>query len=207
MPTRGVPIMVFARAPRPGHTKRRLIPALGADGAAELHRRMLRKVLGTAVQIGPTEVQLWCTPGPDDPTFRALEREFGVSLHVQVGRDLGARMLAGFESALSTHRAAILVGSDCPGLRSSDLEQAIAWLKGDHQAVLGPSHDGGYYLIGLTSPAATVFDGVKWGTGRVLETTRSRLARLGWKWAELEVRVDVDLPADLDRASSAAELR
>src|SRR2546427_314848 len=85
-------VMVFARAPTPGEAKTRLIPALGAAGAAALHRRLVMHCLGAATdaQLGP--VELWCAPDAGDPFFRECERRFGVSLRSQGQGDLGTRM-------------------------------------------------------------------------------------------------------------------
>src|SRR5712664_2752466 len=94
-------VMVFARAPTPGEAKTRLIPALGAAGAAALHRRLVVHSLrvATDAQLGP--VELWCAPDAGDPFFRACDRRIGVSLRSQGQGDLGARMRGAFEAALA----------------------------------------------------------------------------------------------------------
>src|SRR6266568_1089932 len=98
-------VMVFARAP--GEAKTRLIPALGAVGAAALHRRLVTHCLRAAgdSRLGP--VELWCAPGTGDPFFLECERRLGASLHPQGEGDLGARMQRAFESALARYRRAI----------------------------------------------------------------------------------------------------
>jgi len=192
-----VPVLVFSRAPRPGETKRRLIPALGAEGAAALHARMLRSVLRTALAADLGPVHLLCTPDIDDPEFVACSAELGVSLRRQSGADLGARMANAFADALVAYPAAIVVGSDCPALAVSDLRQAARWLALDCDAVLGPSTDGGYYLIGLAGTPPALFSDIRWGSATVLGATRRRLRQCGLSWRELVARTDIDVPADL----------
>lgn len=200
-----IPVLVFTRAPRPGNTKRRLIPALGPEGAAELHRRMLHKTVTVALaaQLGP--VQVWATPSIDDPALSALHEAFGVALHLQHGVDLGDRMLHAFRQSLLVHAAAIIVGSDCPEMEAADLRQAGAWLRDSYAAVLGPSRDGGYFLIATKLAQGELFRDIPWGEAGVLEATRVRLRSLRWPWAELPERSDVDRPADLVCARDLAD--
>jgi glycosyltransferase A (GT-A) superfamily protein (DUF2064 family) len=101
--------------------------------------------------------------------------------------------------ALRRHPGAVLIGSDCPALRPSDLRAALRALRAGADAVLSPAEDGGYPLIGLRRVSRRLFDGVSWGSARVLEQTRRRLARLGWRWTELRTLWDVDRPEDVAR--------
>ena len=189
-------VLVFARAPEPGATKTRLIPALGAEGAARLSERLLRRTLDLAREF---KVELWCTPSADHPAFARSQRVMNVVLKTQRGADLGLRMLAGLESALAEAPWALLIGTDCPELTAADLHQAAGWLEGGADAVLGPAADGGYYLIALRRARSALFTGVSWGTERVLEQTRARLTAAGCRWQELPVRRDLDRPEDLNR--------
>lgn len=100
-------ILVFSRAPQPGTVKRRLIPALGAKGAAALHERMTTAAIETAVAAGIGPVQLWCTPSPEHAYFKRVRQKYGVALHCQRGVDLGARMHHAFDISLREHRGAI----------------------------------------------------------------------------------------------------
>jgi hypothetical protein len=101
--------------------------------------------------------------------------------------------------ALRARRAAVLIGSDCPALRPSDLRRAARLLAGGADAVLAPAEDGGYALIGLRRVRDELFSGVRWGTEDVMRQTRERLARLGWRWRELRTVWDVDRPEDYRR--------
>lgn len=192
-------ILVFARAPRPGACKTRLIPALGAHGAARLHRRLALRTLLAAVSAG-AEVELWCAPGPQDAFFQACRRELGVRLRRQPRGDLGQRMARALAGALREGApGAVLVGSDCPALSAADLVNALAALH-RHDQVLTPSGDGGYVLIGARRLEPRALAGIRWSSGRELAQTRRRLARLGFSIAELPARRDLDTPGDYRRA-------
>lgn len=192
---RGV-LQVFSKPPDPGLVKRRLIPALGEAGAADLYQRLLRYSLETATTSGFTTVELWST----DVTagnIRALVAQYGVHLQQQQGDDLGQRMSRALSTALARARFVLLMGCDCPALGVSDLRRAAGWLRAGGDAVLGPARDGGYYLIGLRRPVIGLFENMPWGTAGVLETTRQRLRRAGLAWHELPEYADIDRPEDL----------
>ena len=196
-----VAIAVFARAPVAGAVKTRLIAMLGAEGAARLHERLVERTLATAVEARLGPVELWCSPDTSHPFFTQCAARFGVELHRQDGADLGDRMHRAFESALDRHRALLLVGSDCPALEPRDLAAATRALD-THDAVLIPAEDGGYVLVGLTRPHATLFEGVAWGTPAVMEATRARLVASGLRWAALPALWDVDRAEDYARLQS-----
>jgi len=190
-------ISVFSRAPVPGNTKRRLIPALGAKGAAEIHKRMLSQVLKVASRTRQASVTLACTPSPVHPFFDGLKNEFGIPVVAQYGADLGERMSFEINRCLKTHSVAIIVGSDCPFIQREDYLLAFdALSKGTHVA-LGPSLDGGYYLIGLSRPLPELFKGIDWGTNQVFRSTLARIETNGYRWIRLPERADIDRPQDL----------
>jgi rSAM/selenodomain-associated transferase 1 len=141
-------IAVFARAPVPGEAKTRLIPALGAEGAAALHRRMVRDILAKARAAGLGRVTLWGAPDVSHASFAESATAFGVELRAQGPGDLGARMEAAFHSTLPL----LLVGSDCPSIEPSDLRACAAALQSGADAVFLPAEDGGYGLVGLARP-------------------------------------------------------
>ncbi|THF62651.1 TIGR04282 family arsenosugar biosynthesis glycosyltransferase [Pseudothauera rhizosphaerae] len=195
-----VDVAVLARAPTPGMAKTRLIPALGAEAAARLHRRLVIRSLGTAcaARLGGS-VTLWGTPSLSHRFFRALGKR-GVSCREQPSGDLGVRMQ--YALACSLPRPVLLIGTDCPGMTAGHLRAAARSLIEGKDAVILPAEDGGYVLIGLRSAAhASLFDGVPWGTSQVMEATRQRLRQLRYAWAEPAMLWDVDTPADLARLS------
>jgi rSAM/selenodomain-associated transferase 1 len=201
-------LLVFARYPRAGAVKTRLIPALGTHGAAELHARLVRRTLvrardwatacGARVTLsytgcGETRMRRWLaeagipTPGPG-----------GLQLSRQPEGDLGERLAAAFAAAFAGGAAAVAaVGTDCPDLDAVALDRALADLARAN-LVIGPAADGGYYLIGLRAPAPALFRGIPWGTSSVCAETLARAATLGLACRELDVLPDVDRPADLE---------
>ena len=201
-----VEIAIFARAPVPGRAKRRLIPALGAEGAADLQRRMTERVVGAAVEARAGRVSLWCTPDCDHPSFRELGIRYPIRLRMQEGRDLGERMGSAMRQMLARGTGALLAGSDCPALGASEIREAAKRLAGEMDGVLIPALDGGYVLIGLRRYDASLFAGMEWGTEHVLAETRRRLEDLGWKWCEAEPLPDIDRPSDLVHVECRKEL-
>jgi len=181
-------VVVFARTPRAGCVKTRLIPLLGEQGAARLHARLLHRALRTAREARLGAVELW-----------TAERR-------QRGRDLGERMLHAFAHCLRRADRVVLIGSDCPVLRPRDLRQAARWLAGGADAVFAPAEDGGYALIALRRVSPRLFQGVEWGGAQVMAQTRARLTALGWRWRELPEVWDVDRPADYRRLQRAGLL-
>lgn len=196
-------VIVFARAPRPGRVKSRLVSALGAAGAARLHARLTARAVATARAARCGAVELHCAPHAGHPLFRSLARRQGIRLRKQAGDDLGARMHAALEGALLRADAAVLIGSDCPALRAADIRAAVAALRAGADVVLAPAEDGGYPLIGLRRASTALFEGMPWGGPRVLSETRARAARLGWSVALLRTLWDVDRPRDLARLRRA----
>ncbi len=196
-------VVVMARAPVPGETKRRLIPAIGAERAAALHRAMIRRAVATAIESGVGPVELWCTPHTDHDVFRSLRDRAQVRLHVQVGTDLGERMHA----AIAAHPGATaVVGTDCPFLEPQDLVHTAGVLRrGDADVVIVPAFDGGYVLIGVDRPRPELFARVDWGTDRVLAQTRQRACAARLRLAELAARGDVDCPEDLEALAGVLE--
>ena len=118
-------ILVFARAPVPGNVKTRLIPLLGAHGAAALHRRLTEHALAVAHESRIGQVELWCTPSMDDAFFQTCHERFKADLHLQCEGDLGMRMLDAFENALGRSQHVLLTGSDCPSMTAADLWTAV----------------------------------------------------------------------------------
>jgi len=186
----------FARAPREGEVKTRMIPHLSPRQACELHcelvlwtcRRLLTSGLGT--------VQLSVAGDPADPLF-AQCRAMGVdSVTSQSGADLGERMYRAIQAGLQCHSRVILVGSDCPGIDEAYLSAAVRALE-RAPLVLGPAQDGGYVLIGAREIRGALFEGIRWGTSGVYAQTAGILREQALEWVELPTLADVDRPADL----------
>jgi rSAM/selenodomain-associated transferase 1 len=191
-----VAVAVLAKAPLPGFAKTRLIPSLGAGGAASLQARLVERAVATACAavIGP--VTLWATPDESHPLFQAIGAHLGVALARQGDGDLGARMLAAIAAA---NAPTLVIGTDCPALTSEHLRAAADVLSGGGDAVVIPTEDGGYALIGVRAPARALFSDMHWSAPSVMDETRRRLRALGLTWQEPVTLWDVDLPEDLER--------
>lgn len=192
-----VRIIVFAKAPQPGFAKTRLIPALGAEGAASLARRMLDHTVteAQAAQIG--EVELCVTPDPGAPSWQALhDHTWQVDWQPQGDGDLGARLARATHRSLAVREAVLLIGTDCPSLTAARLREAAAQLT-SNDAVIIPSADGGYVLLGFKHFHPGVFQGITWSTDSVAFETLCRIGSLGWTVAQLPMLRDIDEPADL----------
>lgn len=192
-------IIVMARAPQAGQTKTRLIPALGAEGAAQLHRFMVERLLTELTQSRLAKMTLCCTPDTHHRFFHDCRQRFGVSLRTQQGADLGERLHHALATALQESRFAIVVGCDIPTLGGCDIRAAFDALLQGHQAAVSPTEDGGYALLGVSELARELFEGIEWGTTEVFAQTRQRLRQLNWSWQSLPLLWDVDRPADLHR--------
>jgi rSAM/selenodomain-associated transferase 1 len=190
-------IVVFAKAPQAGKVKTRLAAAIGAEGAARLHGRLVEHAVATAIAADCGPVELHGSPARH-AFLRVLARRRGLPLRRQAEGDVGARMYEAFRRGLRSHARMILVGSDCPALTAGDLRRAARLLR-SCGAVIAPAEDGGYPLIGLARNAPALFSGVAWSTAAVMGQTRHRLAALGWRWRELRTVWDVDRPGDLAR--------
>jgi hypothetical protein len=190
-------IVVFAKAAAAGSVKTRLIPQLGAAGAARLHLALVRQALYTALAARVGRVQLWCDDA--DAGLAQLAMELEVELCLQCAGDLGERMAHTFRVLMPQASRVILVGSDCPSRSEQDFRDAGAQLARGSDAVLGPTEDGGYHLIGLQSVQPGLFIDIDWSTTRVMGQTRARLHAAALRWHELPMRWDVDRPADLAR--------
>lgn len=194
-----VRIAVYARSPEPGRVKTRLIPALGAEGAARLYRAMAEQCIASACAALPGSVELWCTPCTSDPFLLECRDRWGIPLRRQSEGDLGGRMSATFRSLLSEAGSALVMGSDVPSIGAADIRSAAQLLAAGRDAVFCPVEDGGYGLVGLGRHSDELFSGIDWGTGAVMGQTRAKLRALGWNHAELPLRWDVDAPQDLER--------
>lgn len=190
-------IVIFAKAPLPGRTKTRLIPALGAEGAAALARTMLEDTIREALAAALGPVELCTCPPPDHADWQEHAPDGRVQCTAQGEGDLGARMARAAERVIAAEGAILLIGTDCPELDRHRLRAAARQLE-SHDAVLHPAHDGGYPLIGLKRFDRSLFHDIAWGGATVAATTIQRIAGLGWSLWQGETLRDIDEPADLE---------
>jgi hypothetical protein len=196
-------LLLFTRYPEAGKTKTRLIPELGADGAALLQKRLTERVLVQARLLTErcgTETLVHYSGGNQEKMTSWLGP---VRCIAQTQGDLGLRMRAAFAHSFTEGtETAVLVGSDIPDIRADLLHQAFLYLLGAKEIVIGPSADGGYYLVGLVARKAAqllplLFEQMVWSNANLFALTMERLRQAGYDAAILPVLHDIDLPADL----------
>ena len=193
-------LIIFTRYPKAGETKTRLIPGLGAEGAANLQRAMTENALRTASALGNVEIEVRYT-GADESQMRAWLGDTNLYREQHTG-DLGQRMHEAFTTAFEEQMDhVVIMGIDCPGITRNILESAFAALR-THQTTLGPATDGGYYLIGAhralqSSALSNIFSQMEWGTETVYAETAKRLIDTHTPCSRLAYLNDVDRPEDL----------
>ena len=190
-------IIVFAKAPLPGHAKTRLIPALGEQGAADLARQMLNTTLAVALAAGIGPVELCVTPEVEDAVWQGVALPTGIEISAQGEGDLGARMA---RAAARARTPVLLIGTDCVEMSAALLCEA-AWALGAHDAVIHVTLDGGYALLGFNRFSAELFHDMPWSTDAVASGTLGRIGQLGWSVHVGRMLHDVDEPQDLFRLS------
>jgi len=191
-------LIVFVKEPRRGAVKTRLASTLGRDRAAELYRALAEEeVRRTRPGPGDYDRLFLFTPAEARP---ALEQWFpGETFLPQEGADLGARMANAFAAAFARGaRRAAIIGTDVPWVSRELVKEALLAL-GDHEVVVGPARDGGYYLLALDRPRPLLFEGIPWSTPAVLCATAERVSLLGLRLSVLEPLGDIDTLEDIRR--------
>ena len=189
----------MAKAPLAGQVKTRLCPPLSPEEAAELYRCFLLDKIEQVRSLDKASPVIAYTPADSGDLFEGLAP--GFSLLPQRGVDLGARLASCLEHLLAAgNGGALATDSDTPTLPVPFLQRAVDLLAGQQvDVVVGPSEDGGYYLIGLRAPQPELFAEMPWSTSRVLRETTERARVRGLRLAELPPWYDVDTPGDLER--------
>jgi rSAM/selenodomain-associated transferase 1 len=192
MPTETT-LCIFVKAPLPGLVKTRLTPFLTTAEAADLAAAFFADTFALASSCKWARVVVACDGDPSP-----LELATGTEVWPQGSGDLGERMERVLSLALESSKAAIVIGTDLPGLPRRFLDSA--WLKlATHDAVIGPCADGGFYLLGLQRCPAGLLCGIPWRSATTREHTVERLCSVGLTVAEAEPWFDVDVPTDLVR--------
>ena len=198
-------LIIFSRYPEPGKTKTRMIPALGAEGAANLQLRLSEYTLKQARnlrQFREVDIAVYFAGGDINLMKEWLGND--VNYYKQAEGDLGIKMQSAFADNFNKDKGrVVIIGIDCPSVDSNVLDSAFEALQ-DNDLVLGEAEDGGYYLIGLHcrdvpwNVPTELFINIEWGTNRVFTTTKSIAERLALSIGYLPVLRDIDRPEDLD---------
>lgn len=194
-------VLIFAKLPEPGRVNTRMVPPLTSDEAAALHACCLRCVCQRVSMQTSFQPILVGTPDDKLDELHRLVGPYVERVWPQRGGDLGLRLSTATERALRDGAAGVLLlGADSPTLPIAHLEQAAAGLA-THDAVMVPSDDGGYVLLGVRSPATALFEQIDWGSDRVTEQTRRHAEKAGIDLVEPTTWYDLDHFDDLKRAS------
>jgi rSAM/selenodomain-associated transferase 1 len=195
-------LAIMAKAPRAAYSKTRLIPAIGAEGAARLAAAMIRDTAELCLSVSRSRVGLSAAIcfAPDDGEEQLRDLAPGVATFVaQRGDSLGQRLSAVFDDLFQGGaERVVVVGADSPTLPAEVIERAFDRLEQGMDLVIGPTRDGGYYLIGLRRPTSALFVAIPWSTSRVLAATLDRAAAKGLTVELLPEWYDIDEPTDLE---------
>lgn len=195
----GRALVIVGKAPKAGRTKTRLSPRVSSEQAAALYRGFLLDTAALGLALGWERVSCICPDRADEAAVLTALLPPGVTVRPQSGDGLAAALAGAFRSHLDEgFERVVLIGSDNPTLPAAIVEQAERGLARNDLAI-GPSSDGGYYLIGMSRPHLGVFERITWSTDVVYGETLERAAELGLSVLSLPEWYDVDTPAELDR--------
>ncbi len=197
-PTGPVAMVIVAKAPQPGKVKTRLCPPLTFEQAAELYTGFLLDTVELAQSVSGCEVKIVCPTAQDAQALAGLI-PVEVEYIVQPEPGLSAALATSFRECLAAgYRAVFCISSDNPTLPVAYLNQAVARVT-ETDVVLGPSEDGGYYLIGAGRLFPTLFENMEWSTNRVLGETARRIEEAGLGHYSLPLWYDLDTGTELIR--------
>lgn len=187
-------IIIFVRHPEWGKVKTRLAKDIGNDAALALYQSLLGHTHRTTLLLACDKFVFYT----DAIIENDLWSEGGFIKKAQSGNDLGQRMQHAFDTLFAMgYERVLIIGSDCPGITTTLLEQSFQTLR-TNNAVIGPSYDGGYYLLGLTQPVPGIFEGKQWSTSTVYAETLKDLERNNTTYQVLPILRDIDTKEDFD---------
>lgn len=199
-------LIVMTKAPRPGESKTRLVPPLTFEEAAALAQALLTDQLNHLARFAGAELFVAFAPQDAAAFFHALVPA-RFSCFPQKGEDLGERMRQAFQNLFTTGwKSILLIGSDLPPIPFETFDAAYAALGAGRDVVLGPTADGGYYLIGMSRLVVDVFAGIHWSRADVLHRTLEKISGAGLSHELLPLWHDIDTPEDLVRLDQQANV-
>jgi len=197
-------LILFAKQPIPGQVKTRLQPPCTPEQAADIAAYLIRATTELAVSFWPSDVYLYGWPNHEHELFRELAAKYRVHLATQETGDLGDKMYSALSEGIQRKGAAAVMGCDVPHCRGAIIEQAHERLaKGGD--VIGPSEDGGYYLLGLQQAPRELFRDMEWQSSMVTLKTMARAVALGLEFEFLPTLRDIDTWKDLRAAAEGFE--
>lgn len=188
-------LIIFIKNPERGKVKTRLARGLGEESALQIYRNLLNLTFKVTRAL-EVDRQVWYSKFiPDQDSWISA----GFEPKIQQGNDLGERMYTAFQKNLKKgYSNIIIMGSDCPEITTSYIENAFEALE-NHDAVIGPANDGGYFLLGLKKLNKWIFSNKKWSTSTVFSDTIKDFENLGWQWEQLPRLMDLDTLEDWEK--------
>jgi len=202
-PLPGRRLVIMAKAPRPGAVKTRLTPCIPAPAAAALYSCLLEDTVALATSLSGVQLAVMC-PEPDQVELERLLDQ-AVQVVPQQGEGLAAGLTSVFRRFTAGRQHVIAFNSDSPHLAAPVLDSAFEILTA-HDVVVGPTHDGGYYLVGAKAAHASLFDADGMGTGSALDRLLMRIKVLGLSAGFTETFYDIDVASDLIRLARELQL-
>jgi hypothetical protein len=184
-------LLIFTRNPEKGKVKKRLAQTIGDEAALKVYNYLLQHTVNIT---RPLPVEKWVYYSEALPENDIWNKKF-FRKKLQQGQDLGQRMEQAFSEAFKAgFKKVVIIGSDLFDIEEADLKMAFLTLD-DHEYVVGPAQDGGYFLLGMKKPTPQLFRNKDWSTSRVLDQTLSDLEQEKLKL--LPVRNDIDTFEDM----------
>jgi len=187
-------LLIFTKNPEKGKVKTRLAATVGDDRALLIYKSLLAHTRGVAKSISAKRLLFYSETIAKDDAWASTDFE----KHLQHSGDLGERISAAFETGFQEGGPVLIIGSDCPQLSASIVNDAFAALK-KHDFVLGPAMDGGYYLLGMQAFSPSLFQDIAWSTAEVAQETRKKIEILGASCHELPILSDIDYEEDWEK--------
>ncbi|MDH3649123.1 MAG: TIGR04282 family arsenosugar biosynthesis glycosyltransferase [Saprospiraceae bacterium] len=184
-------IIIFLRKMELGKVKTRLAASTGAELALSIYKFLLLHTLTISRSLNVRKILFY---HPEIEIHQGFEGD-DFEYHIQSGQDLGERMINALRYAVKHFQKVVMIGTDCPYLKTTDLEDAFQSLE-EHDVVVGPSTDGGYYLIGVKALNENLFKGVEWSTEQVLADTLEKVRDASLSVAQLRMLSDIDYEKD-----------
>ncbi|MGB5705529.1 MAG: TIGR04282 family arsenosugar biosynthesis glycosyltransferase [Arenicellales bacterium] len=193
---RSIPLYLFAKAPVPGNVKTRLQPQLGSEGCAALAVQMLHQSVKKIANYWPGKFLLCVTPNQENSHFMSISDHYRCEVIRQTGSNLGDRMLGALGHGIAESGTAVVMGCDIPQITGRVLTDAWETMQ-QGENIVGPTIDGGFYLLGLHVLRQEIFEGIEWGGDTVLDQLFRQAKQVGVSFRRLAMLRDIDRWEDL----------
>ncbi|MGI9533604.1 MAG: TIGR04282 family arsenosugar biosynthesis glycosyltransferase [Thermodesulfobacteriota bacterium] len=193
-------LIIFVKYPEPGHVKTRIGKVIGIEKAADLYCSLANYIVSSLVQSKDYNISVFFTPKDRIKNIKSWFQCGDIDYFPQTGNSLGERISNAFEHSFSNgFNNTIIIGSDCIEINQEIVANAFKYLNDDSDCVVGPAHDGGYYLIGLKSKNYPfIFEDLMWSSDSVFDETMKKINYLNLNSIILEELNDIDNIDDLN---------